>query len=242
MMPWYFSVVESRHELQNPTSPEKIRLLGERLQLGPDSRVLDVGSGRGGPAILLARTFGCRITCIERAEGFDAAARERARDAGVDPLLEFVHADAADVPLEPGSFDAILCLGAAFIWNDLAGVLAALAPAARSFVAVGEPYWRVWPVPDTVDPEWRGEFMTLRGNVEAFEAAGLAPVTIIDASPDDWDRYETLHWLVAEEWLREHPTDPDAESIRTQVNLDRDRYLRWQRELLGWSIIVGRKN
>ena len=78
--------------------------------------------------------------------------------------------------------------------------------------------------------------------VEAFEAAGLAPVTIIAASPDDWDRYETLHWLVAEEWLREHPTDPDAESIRTQVNLERDRYLRWQRELLGWSIIVGRKS
>jgi hypothetical protein len=96
-------------------------------------------------------------------------------------------------------------------------------------------------VPDTVDPEWREQFMTLPGNVEAFQAAGLAPVTIIDASRDDWDRYESLHWLAAEEWLAEHPTDPDAEGIRTQMESDRDRYLRWQRELLGWSIIVGRK-
>ena len=30
-MPWWFAVIESRHELQNPTSPEKIRLMGELL-------------------------------------------------------------------------------------------------------------------------------------------------------------------------------------------------------------------
>ena len=46
-MPWWYAVVESRHELQNPTSPEKIRLLGRYLELGP--RVLDLAAGRGGP-------------------------------------------------------------------------------------------------------------------------------------------------------------------------------------------------
>jgi hypothetical protein len=34
-MPWFFGVVERKHELQNPTSPAKILLLGERLGLGP---------------------------------------------------------------------------------------------------------------------------------------------------------------------------------------------------------------
>jgi hypothetical protein len=37
-MAWYHAVVESRHDLQNPTSREKIRLLGERLDLGPAAR------------------------------------------------------------------------------------------------------------------------------------------------------------------------------------------------------------
>lgn len=46
-MPWWFHVVESKHEFQNPTSAEKIRLLGERLGLGAGSRVLDMGSGVG---------------------------------------------------------------------------------------------------------------------------------------------------------------------------------------------------
>ena len=44
-MAWFFAVVERDHELQNPTSPGKIRLLGERLELGPESSVLDVASG-----------------------------------------------------------------------------------------------------------------------------------------------------------------------------------------------------
>ncbi|MGH3119277.1 MAG: SAM-dependent methyltransferase [Gaiellales bacterium] len=97
-MPSYHVVAESEHELQNPTSPEKIRLLGDRMRLGTRSNVLDVASGRGGPATILAETFGCHITCVERAEEFDAAARRRAHDAGLDQLIEFVHADARDFP------------------------------------------------------------------------------------------------------------------------------------------------
>jgi cyclopropane fatty-acyl-phospholipid synthase-like methyltransferase len=50
MIPRYFVVAESEHELQNPTSAEKLALLGERLELGQGSRVLDIASGRGGPA------------------------------------------------------------------------------------------------------------------------------------------------------------------------------------------------
>jgi sarcosine/dimethylglycine N-methyltransferase len=58
---------------------------------------LDVASGRGGPAIILAETFGCHITCVEKAEEFDAAARRRVGEAGLDSLIEFVHADAQAV-------------------------------------------------------------------------------------------------------------------------------------------------
>jgi len=57
LVPWYYAVVEREHDIQNPTSPEKIRLLGERMRLRPGARVLDVASGRGGPAVLLADAF-----------------------------------------------------------------------------------------------------------------------------------------------------------------------------------------
>jgi hypothetical protein len=242
-MPWWFAVVESRHELQNPTSPEKIRLLGERLGLGPHSHVLDMAAGRGGPAVILAGTFGCRITCVERAGEFLAAARERVRAAGLEERVELVQADASDLPLEPKRYDAALCLGASFVWGGLTETVGALAPAVRpgGFVAVGEPYWRTWPLPAGFEPEPGETFVTLRQTVERFEAAGLPVVTLVASSQDDWDRYESLHWLALDEWVHEHPDDPDIDRFREQGRRYRDRYLRWQRDLLGWTILAGRK-
>lgn len=242
-MPWYYAVVERFHELQNPTSPEKIRLLGERLGLGTESHVLDVASGRGGPALVLAREFGCLITCIERAAEFVEVAMQRTHDAGLDGQIEIVHADANAFPLERDRYDAALCLGASFVWDGLPGTLAALVPAVRpgGHVAVGEPYWRTWPVPATYDPAPYEEYVTLAGTVARVQSAGLIPVTLIDSSLDDWDRYETLHWRAAEDWLAENPGDADAAEIRAEYERSRDRYLRWDHELLGWAIIAGRK-
>jgi SAM-dependent methyltransferase len=244
-VPWIFAVIESEHDIQNPTSPEKVRLLGERMRLTAESKVLDVASGRGGPAMILSETFGCHVTCIEKADEFDEAARRRVRERGLEGLVTLVHQDAHDFHCEDEAFDAAMCLGATFIWGGLSGSLDALKPTVRAggFLAVGEPYWRVWPLPegDLIDQDWQEGFVTLEATVERVRAASLEPVAIIDSSLDDWDRYESLHWLAAEEWVDANPDDPDAEGIRSSAKHDREAYLRWQRDLLGWAIVVGRK-
>src|SRR2546421_7739826 len=89
------------HELQNPTSAEKIRLLGDYLRLGADSRVLDIACGKGGPAILLASTFGCRVVGVELRAAFANDARVRVAAAGLAELVEVHTADARAFPLEP---------------------------------------------------------------------------------------------------------------------------------------------
>jgi SAM-dependent methyltransferase len=240
--PWYYAVAERDHLIQNPTSPEKIRLIGDAARLRPHSRVLDIASGKGGPAILLAQTFGCRIVGIERSDEFIGAARSRARETGLGPLVAFVHADASEVPLEPGAWDVAMCLGASFIWDGLPGTLRAMVPAVRpgGYVVVGEPYWRTWPLPSGYQPEWGG-FATLPGTITRFEAAGLRVVSMIAASEDDWDRYETQHWRAVEEWLGENPNDPGAPGIREQYEREKRAYLEWERALLGWAIFVGWK-
>jgi hypothetical protein len=232
---WWYAVVEAAHELQNPTSGEKIRLLGSRLGLGPSSEVLDVASGKAGPAVLLASEFGCRITCVERAEEFHAAAVARVREAGLESLVTLVHGDAAAFPLEPERWDAALCLGASFVWDGLDETLTALTPAvrARGFVAVGEPYARV----EGVESEW----LPLADTVGRFSAAGLEPVSVIAASEDDWDRYETLHWLALDGWLAANPDHPQADEFRARGAAERDDYLRRERAELGWAIVVGLK-
>ena len=242
-MPWWFAVVEARHELQNPTSGEKIRLLGKRLGLGPESQVLDLAAGRGGPALVLAESFGCRVTCVEQASEFASAARRRVDEAGLTQRIDVIEADARSFLFEAESYDAALCLGASFVWDGLGGTLEALRPAVRpgGFVVVGEPYWRTWPLPEDFEPREDWDFVALAETLQRFEAAGLAPVGFIASSEDDWDAYETLHWQALEEWLHDHRDEPDAAAFRGRGALDREHYLRWQRDLLGWAIFIGRK-
>jgi methyltransferase family protein len=233
-MPWWYAVVEAKHELQNPTSAEKIRLLGERLGLYPSSHVLDIASGKGGPAAILEREFGCRLTCVEQSPEFVQVARERANDR-----IEVIEADASTFPIEPGAYDAALCLGATFVYGGLAETLNALKRAAP-LVAVGEPYWRAAaPAEAKLKPGWE-DFVSLPETVARAESAGVRVVSLIDSSVDDWDRYETLHWLALDEWLAANPEDPDADEFRERGRTYRDEYLAWQRDLLGWAIFVCR--
>jgi SAM-dependent methyltransferase len=239
-VPWYYAVAERDHEIQNPTSPEKIVLLGSYLRLGPESRVIDLACGKAGPAALLAKTYGCSIVGIERSPEFTEAAQRHVAEEGVDRLVEIVEADAHAYPLETGAWDAALCLGATFVWNDLAGTLAALTPAVRSggHVVVGEPYWREWPLPRGIDDQG---FVSLYETTKLVETAGLSLVATIVSSDDDWDRYESLHWHAIEEWLAANPGDPDAAEIRDRHDRARDVYLHHERDLLGWTILVGGK-
>jgi SAM-dependent methyltransferase len=237
-VPWWYAVTEAKHELQNPTSAEKIHLLGELLGLGADSRVLDIASGKGGPAGILARDFGCRLTCVENAPEFASVARERATDR-----IEVIEADGKTIQPDVHAYDAALCLGATFVYGGLVQTLEALQPAVkpRGFVAVGEPYWRA-PLAEEIehDPGW-DQYVSLAETVARAESTGLRVVSLIDSSLDDWDRYDTLHWLALDEWLEANPDDPDAAEFRRRGRGYRDQYLSWQRDLLGWAIFVCRR-
>jgi SAM-dependent methyltransferase len=242
VIPRYHVVAEAMHELQNPTSEEKIVLLGKRLRLGPESRVLDIASGRGGPALVLARELGCVVHGVEISADFHSVAVERVAAAGLEDRVSFELEDGAKATFEPEAYDAALCLGASFVYGSLADTVDALVPAVRpgGHVAVGEPYWRKLPLPD--DYEDRDElWTTLEGTVLVFETSGLPVVSVIASSEDDWDRYETLHWQTVERWLAANGDDPDAPEIRRRHERWKWNYLRHQRELLGWAIFVGWK-
>lgn len=82
--------------------------LGNVLELGPGMRVLDVACGSGATSIVLAKGFGCSVTGIDLSEGNLARARERAEEAGVSHLTEFLKMDAENLDLEGGAFDVVV--------------------------------------------------------------------------------------------------------------------------------------
>jgi SAM-dependent methyltransferase len=242
VIPRYFVVAESSHELQNPTSREKIVDVGARIGLGPESRVLDIASGRGGPALFLASEFGCTIDGIEISPDFHAVAVARIAAAGLSERVSFRVGDGSKEELPAETYDAALCLGASFVWGTLAGTLDALEPTVRpgGHVVVGEPYWRSLPLPDNYE-ERALPFTTLEGTVDVFESGGLVVTAMVVSSEDDWDRYETRHWDAVEKWVADNPDDPDAGDIRARHERAKRNYLRHGREYLGWAVFVGWK-
>jgi sarcosine/dimethylglycine N-methyltransferase len=70
--------------------------------------VLDVGSGLGGPARFLAKTYGSRVTGIDLSEPFVDAARYLTERTGQSGQVSFETASALEVPFDDGHFDVVL--------------------------------------------------------------------------------------------------------------------------------------
>ena len=90
------------------TAAEWLRF-ADQTQVREGSRVLEVGSGSGGPAVYLASARGCRVTGVDiNQHGVRNGAR-LAGEWGVANHVTFVVLDAArPLPFPPASFDAVL--------------------------------------------------------------------------------------------------------------------------------------
>ena len=234
MSAWH-ELVERDHDLQNPTSAAKIRLAGEYLRLGPETTVLDVACGKAGPALVLAREFGCRIHGVDASAPFVDEARRRIDAAGLAELISVELGDAAHVSEWPRS-DAALCLGAAFVWGHIGDAAAELAAIVGSggAIAVGEPFWRETGrrgAPGLTEAP-AGGFVDLAETAVRFEEGGVELTGLVAASEDDWDRYTSLQWRAAVE----HGGDEVTERHLAK----RAYYLSARRAELGWAIFTGR--
>lgn len=67
-------------------------------------RVLDVGCGIGGPARMLAHSFGCAVTGIDLTPGYCRDAAALSRQVGLSDRTRFACASAHDLPFADASF------------------------------------------------------------------------------------------------------------------------------------------
>lgn len=73
--------------------------------LTPRGRVIDLGSGYGGAARKLARTFGCHVTCINLSEAQNARNRQLTTDAGLSELITVEDASFEEIPCADAGYD-----------------------------------------------------------------------------------------------------------------------------------------
>ena len=92
---------------------EELDRFASELELGASSRVLEIGSGSGGPALHLVRSTGCELVGIDLNDEGVANATRMARDEGLDGRATFLPADASQpLPFESESFTSVLCVDA----------------------------------------------------------------------------------------------------------------------------------
>lgn len=80
------------------------------MDLSSASRVLDLGSGLGGPARTLAEAHGVHVTGIDLTPAFCTAATTLSQWVGLADRVRFVQGDATDLPFADDSFDAAMTI------------------------------------------------------------------------------------------------------------------------------------
>ena len=105
--------------------------LAAMTAIGPETRVLDLGSGVGGPARFLAATFGCHVTGVDLSEAFIEAANYLTERCAMNDQVSFQVGNALDLRFEAGAFDLVFLQHVAMniedrarLYSEIARVLA----------------------------------------------------------------------------------------------------------------------
>lgn len=88
-------------------SRRTVERIANRLDIDTGTRVLDLGSGYGGAARFLAKTYGCHVTALNLSEVENQRNRDMNKVQGVDHLIDVIDGSFEDVPLPDASFDVI---------------------------------------------------------------------------------------------------------------------------------------
>ena len=104
-----YSCAYFEHEGQSLDDAQqaKYRRLCEKLRIGPEHHVLEVGCGWGGFAMHAARERGCRVTGITLSTEQAAEARRRIAEAGLQDRIEIVIQDYREMQ---GTYDRIVSI------------------------------------------------------------------------------------------------------------------------------------
>jgi cyclopropane-fatty-acyl-phospholipid synthase len=98
-------IYESPDDSLEQAQLNKMNRIAERLDLGPDTHLLEIGTGWGGLAVHLASTTGCRITTTTISREQATLARERVQAAGLEDRVRVIETDYRDLT---GTYDRLV--------------------------------------------------------------------------------------------------------------------------------------
>jgi ubiquinone/menaquinone biosynthesis C-methylase UbiE len=107
---------------QSFITPSYLDDLINRLRIGGESHVLDVGSGVGGPALYISSRTGCRIAGVDISNVGVDMSMNLARKSGLEGKAEFRLGDAMKTPFADNTFDIAISLNVMNVFRDKVGL------------------------------------------------------------------------------------------------------------------------
>jgi SAM-dependent methyltransferase len=238
----YWATVERDHEIQNPSTAEKLGFLIEHLAIDDGCRILDVGCGKAWLLRAIAGAKAVKALGLEVNPAFAGQARQAIARADLKGSVDIREAPALSYEGADKAFDVSLCIGASFAIGSFEDAVDWLhcRTARGGRLAIGEPYARRRPFPASHRGEYGSLERSLAETAEVLAERDLELTGLIAASTDDWDRYESLHWRAAHAWAQSNPTHPDRDALIERSQHLRQNYLEFEREYLGWAIFICR--
>ncbi|MBA8824394.1 sarcosine/dimethylglycine N-methyltransferase [Saccharopolyspora lacisalsi] len=88
-------------------SRRTVERMASKVEITPETRILDIGAGYGGAARYLARTYGCKVACLNLSEVENQRNIEFNRAEGLDGLIEVKDGSFEDIPYQDNAFDLV---------------------------------------------------------------------------------------------------------------------------------------
>ena len=243
----YYDIRHKKHLLCNPLNKEKFEKLCRLVRLEQGSHVLDMACGKGEFLIRLAELYNVSGVGVDLSPYCIRDCLAKRQKRAPDSNIKFLEMDGAKYEPEASeTFDLAMCIGASWVYGGYRGTLKALRKMTKpgGLVVVGEAFWRKDPAEEYLEASGtkREDFGTHIGNVKVAEEEGLTCIYTMVSNSDDWDHYETLKWWNVEDYARNNPNDEDVEELLERTRREKDSYLRWEREILGWAIYALQRN
>jgi ubiquinone/menaquinone biosynthesis C-methylase UbiE len=227
--------------MAGPYTAATVDEIYEVLRLPPDSRILDVGCGKGEMLLRGLRAFG------GTALGLDLDVSDALRWVATEHLdarVELVEGDANEVTLPADGFHLSLCVGSAHVYGGYEQTLDRLVRATTpdGQIVIGDGFWESEPSEGVLTalgaaPDEIGRLQDL---LDSGLRRGLQPLGLWVSDQQSWDRYEFSWVRNLMMHVSDHPDDPDAAELERLALDHLSSYLDGYRGVLGFAIIAFR--
>ena len=233
-------------EILHPGGLEKTFEMADDCKINKNSKVLDIGSGKGITAIYLTEKYGCNVIGVDLSSNMVDYAKKIAEKKGLSQKISFINHDAHKLPFDDNSFNVVFAECSTVLMNKEKAFSEFMrVTKTGGYIGDLEMSWKKNPQQKIVDKAykiWEGfSTKTFDEWRDFYEKMGLTDITINDFS-DKLQNMEMLYikslgikGILKMSWYMLRNKD-----LRKGMK-EYSKFFKDNKDYIGYGYFVGRK-